>query len=380
MHKFVSGFTPIILALAHKRDFFRVAMSAVRASLIVCFLKKKSESINRRLNQVGGRARGPSQIYKLAQAAFDLLQGIVQKQKKILLRCPTVARLKECLQLIEDVKYLLNKVNVSGDGSAALFTLSSGQPLSMYQFPLDFTTATSLKRSTRLFAMSRSDYGALGVKNKFLKVRKTYEDFLVVSVQGKYLNYLVPNQEIGGIDLGGQAQLLNNIFVDSLNHLKYGLLGCNFQWKLMMDIPYLKQIPLVSVQMLRDKSDLFILTKPKLLKEILFQQSADCFKQVFTSYLRMQMPRAQQPPTKFLERLFWKSETVLEIIMKQVTEDKSLLSIFQYKKLLTNWRNTCFSRMIAFLGHKFSGHHFIHKIALKPFYASSSKVTIFYLS
>jgi hypothetical protein len=95
----------------------------------------------------------------------------------------------------------------------------------------------------------------------------------------------------------------------------------------MMDIP-LKQIPLASVQTLKDKSELFILTKPKLLKEILSQQGADCFKQVFTGYLKMQMPRAQTPPIKFLERLFWKSETVLEIIMKQVIEDKSLLSTF----------------------------------------------------
>jgi len=148
----------------------------------------------------------------------------------------------------------------------------------------------------------------------------------------------------------------------------------------MMDIPYLKQIPLVSVQTLKDKSEQFILTKPKLLKEMLSQQSSDCFKQVFISYLKMQMPRAQKAPVKFLERIFWKSETVLEIIMKQVAEDKSLQSTFQYRKLLTNWRNTCFSRMIAFLGYKFSGNHFIHKIALKPFYASSSKVTIFYLS
>lgn len=83
---------------------------------------------------------------------------------------------------------------------------------------------------------------------------------------------------------------------------------------------------------------------------------------------------------KFLERLFWKSEVVLETICKHVIDDKALLGNFQYQKLLTNWRNTCFSRMIAFLGHKYSGLHFVHKIALKPFYASSSKVTIFYLS
>lgn len=277
MDKFVSGFSPIVLSLAHKRGFFQVAMSAVRASLIVCFLKKKSDGMNRRLNQIGSKARGPSPINRLACTAFNLLQGIVQKQKKILLRCPTVARLKECLQLIEDVKYLLNKVNVNGEGDPASFTLSNNQPLQMYQFPQDFTSLANLKESTRLFALSRSDYRAMGVKSKFVKVRKTYEDFLVVSVQSKYLNYLLPNQEISGADLGGQAQLLNNIFIDSLNHLKYGLLGCNFQWKLMMDIP-LKQIPLVSVQTLKDKSDLFILTKPKLLKEILSQQSADCFK------------------------------------------------------------------------------------------------------
>jgi len=50
MHRLVSGFTPIILSLAHKRDFFRVAVSAVRASLIVCYLKKKSDFMNQSLN------------------------------------------------------------------------------------------------------------------------------------------------------------------------------------------------------------------------------------------------------------------------------------------------------------------------------------------
>jgi hypothetical protein len=30
-------------------------------------------------------------------------------------------------------------------------------------------------------------------------------NFLVVSVQGKYLDYLIPKLEISGADLGGQA-------------------------------------------------------------------------------------------------------------------------------------------------------------------------------
>ena len=152
----------------------------------------------------------------------------MQKQKKILLRCPTVARLKECLQLIEDVKYLLNKVNLNGDGYVAFFTLTGNQLLNMYQFPENFATMANLKKSTTLFAISRSDYKRMGVKSKFLKIRKTYEDFLIVAVQGKYLGHVIPKQEVSGADLGVQAALLNNIFIDSLNHLKYGLLGCNF--------------------------------------------------------------------------------------------------------------------------------------------------------
>ena len=36
--------------------------------------------------------------------------------------------------------------------------------------------------------------------------------------------------------------------------------------------------------------------------------------------------------------------------------------------------------MVHFIGHRYSGHHFLHSVALKPFYASSSKITIFYLS
>ena len=50
MQKLVHSFTPMILSLAHKRDFLRVTMTTIRASLIICYLKKKSESKNRQLN------------------------------------------------------------------------------------------------------------------------------------------------------------------------------------------------------------------------------------------------------------------------------------------------------------------------------------------
>ena len=36
--------------------------------------------------------------------------------------------------------------------------------------------------------------------------------------------------------------------------------------------------------------------------------------------------------------------------------------------------------MVVFLGYKYSGQHFLHAIALKPFYACSSEVAIFYFS
>lgn len=36
--------------------------------------------------------------------------------------------------------------------------------------------------------------------------------------------------------------------------------------------------------------------------------------------------------------------------------------------------------MISFVGYKYTGQHFLHSVALKPFYAGSSKITIFYLS
>ena len=49
-----------------------------------------------------------------------------------------------------------------------------------------------LKESTRLYAISRGDYRMIGIKNKFLKVRLTYDNFLVVSIQGKYLSSLLP--------------------------------------------------------------------------------------------------------------------------------------------------------------------------------------------
>lgn len=77
MEKLVSSFTPMILSLAHKRDFLRVAMTAIRSSLIICFLKKKSESMNRRLNQIGGRNQAPLNIAMLAKTAFVLLEGVV---------------------------------------------------------------------------------------------------------------------------------------------------------------------------------------------------------------------------------------------------------------------------------------------------------------
>ena len=82
---------------------------------------------------------------------------------------------------------------------------------------------------------------------------------------------------------------------------------------------------------------------------------------------------------KVLSKLFWKSEHVLDILMRQGTEAK-VVDNENYQRLLTIWRNKFVSRMVSFVGHKFAGRHFLHSVALKPFYASSSKITVFYLS
>ena len=74
---------------------------------------------------------------------------------------------------------------------------------------------------------------------------------------------------------------------------------------------------------------------------------------------------------KLVAKLYWKSDSALEILMKNKVQNQ---------KMLTYWRNTNVSRMINFVGFKYSGHHFLHSIALKPFYAGSPKITIFYLS
>lgn len=89
--------------------------------------------------------------------------------------------------MIEDVKYLINKLNVNGDGAAAFYTLSGNQMHNIYQLPAEFSFAMNLAEGVRLFAISRNDYKAFGVKSKFLKVRQTYDNFLVVSMPGKYL-------------------------------------------------------------------------------------------------------------------------------------------------------------------------------------------------
>jgi len=78
--------------------------------------------------------------------------------------------------------------------------------------------------------------------------------------------------------------------------------------------------------------------------------------------------------------VFWKSEHVLDILMKTALEIKDITAEPTYRKSLSVWRNRYVSRMISFVGYKYSGQHFLHSVALKPFYASSSKITIFYLS
>mmetsp|Transcript_35345 Transcript_35345/g.54111 ORF Transcript_35345/g.54111 Transcript_35345/m.54111 type:complete len:112 (+) Transcript_35345:1086-1421(+) len=83
---------------------------------------------------------------------------------------------------------------------------------------------------------------------------------------------------------------------------------------------------------------------------------------------------------KDLDKIFWKSEHVLDILLRNCSEDKILAEKTPYQKLVTFWRNTHVSRMVPFIGFKYSGFHFVHSIALKPFYACSPKITIFFLS
>lgn len=76
----------------------------------------------------------------------------------------------------------------------------------------------------------------------------------------------------------------------------------------------------------------------------------------------------------------WRSDAVLDILMRSAVSLEGIENEPSFRKILTFWRNKNVSRMINFVGYKYSGHHFLNSVALKPFYASSSKITIFYLS
>ena len=84
-----------------------------------------------------------------------------------------------------------------------------------------------------------------------------------------------------------------------------------------------------------------------------------------------------------MSKLYWKSEHVLDTIMqcyKDMQKVEANKDLFKMQKMLTFWRNKNAARMSKFLGFKYSKEHFIHSLALKPFYAASSKITIFFLS
>lgn len=66
--------------------------------------------------------------------------------------------------------------------------------------------------------------------------------------------------------------------------------------------------------------------------------------------------------------------------MQAVRSNKAWIDNLSFKKSLTLFRNKNVARMCKFLGYQYNGIFFLHSLALKPFYASTYKTSIFFLS
>lgn len=172
--------------------------------------------------------------------------------------------------------------------------------------------------------------------------------------------------------------IATNLIVDQLNQLKFSLMGNNYSQKQMMDTP-VKLIPKVSAPQLREKHQVLIFSEPQLL-EVLLNAHPNLLRDVVCQYLGAEPAEVGKFGQSIVQKIYWKSERVLDVLLQVGRDSRGYLEQIRFRKLMSVFRNVNVARMAKFLGYQYAGCHFIHSLALKPFFASSYKGTIFFLS
>ena len=150
---FITKIQPIMFDLAHKKGFLKLCLSAIKFGLTMARFEGISEQGQNKPNQ--------EERHCLLQVCFELLIKLIVKQKRIIMRRATLSKLKDELQLLEDIKYLINKVNVKN-------------PLNPQQTPFTLRREVSfleLPQIKNAILLSAKDFAKLGIKRKFVRIK-----------------------------------------------------------------------------------------------------------------------------------------------------------------------------------------------------------------
>lgn len=98
----------------------------------------------------------------MLKACFEILIKLAIKQKKIIMRRATLTKLKEELQLLEDIRYLINQVNIKNTMNSMQIPFALQQDVSFLELP-------QIKNTILL---STKDFEKLGTKTNFVRIKQ----------------------------------------------------------------------------------------------------------------------------------------------------------------------------------------------------------------
>mmetsp|Transcript_35345 Transcript_35345/g.54109 ORF Transcript_35345/g.54109 Transcript_35345/m.54109 type:complete len:135 (+) Transcript_35345:648-1052(+) len=119
----------------------------------------------------------------------------------------------------------------------------------------------------KFMLMSKSQYSALLVKRRFLKVLRSQGGMMLCSMKPKYFSAIIEEEQKATTrELKANIQTMNDLLVDQFNLLKFAFLGNNFNPKTMLDVQ--KVATLAPLASLSGKLVQMIYSFPKFIKAI----------------------------------------------------------------------------------------------------------------
>eukprot|EP00347_Sterkiella_histriomuscorum_P009815 403339780 len=345
-----------------EKCYIKTGLKIAKLGLLVCdFAKSKQQQMQ---NSSGGSGLSigvdkdfHSRVYRFM---IDFLRVTYSKAIQ-----NTIQDQKEEIQLIEDIKFLLDQDQIAlphqQQEQALKDTLALETDDKQQRLIMEILTSVSYKRQ---FNNNLIRHNLIPVSCQKTQTRSIKNNLCIIHIENQ--KQLQDYQQVLKNQVA-EHKLYNSMASHLLMQLKYTLLGWNYNEKMLN----LKLQPSIDIAFLQEKAYSLVKQMPKLMTQIYF--SVGGINQRMQDFIR---PHLQDDMIKRPMLYLW-SNDALQIYLEYHLANKKLK---ECKSKAALWRCWDIIKQLKYIGFKYNSEYFLNQMGLKPLEYVDSKIILLYLS